>query len=83
MFKRTVLIDLNALEEVAEEMHYEDAFEAVREFEVSTEDGVCIQEYQKKRMAEYKKYYSEDALKILSRFFEKHQIEEFVIVAAY
>ena len=50
---------------------------------MSTEDGVCIAEYQKKRMTEYKKYYSEDALKILARFFEKHQIEEFVIVAAY
>lgn len=83
MFKRTVLIDLNALEEVAEEMNYEDTFEAVKEFQVNTEDGVCIQEYHKKRMTEYKKYYSEDALKILIKFFEKHQIEEFVIVAAY
>ena len=32
MFKRTVLIDLNALEEIAEEMNYKDTFEAVREF---------------------------------------------------
>ncbi len=83
MFKRTVLIDLYALEEMASEMEFSDPYETVREFEMLPEDGVCFVEYQKKRMYEYKKEFSEDAVTVLEKFFNKHQIDSFTIVAVY
>lgn len=85
MFKRTILIDSYALEEIADELGYayDDYYDAVQELDADIEDGVCIKEYKINQIKDYEKYYSEMAIKILARFFEKHNSKEFVIVAEF
>jgi hypothetical protein len=83
MFKKTVLIDGYALEEIGAELGYSYAeySKYVQELDATAEDGVFITEFEKSQLKNYKKSYSENAIKILEGFFDKHKIEEFTIVA--
>lgn len=85
MFKTTLLIDSYELEKIAQELGYEYDmyYPLVQELDVTIEDGVCIREYKKTELKNYEKYYSKLSIKILEGFFEKHKVNEFVIVAAY
>lgn len=85
MFKKILLIDSYELEAVAEKMglDYNTYYPLVEELDAVVEDGECIKEYKKKDLQEYRKYYSKCSLEILEKFFELHNVDEFVIVARY
>lgn len=85
MLKRTLLIDSYELESVAQQLglSYDTYYPLVEELNAVVEDGECIKEYKKKDMQEYRKYYSKQSLEILEKFFEIHNVNEFVIVATY
>lgn len=85
MLKRTLLIDSYELENVAQQLglNYDTYYPLVEELNAVVEDGECIKEYKKKDMQEYRKYYSKQSLEILEKFFEIHNVNEFVIVATY
>lgn len=85
MLKRTLLVDSYELEAVAQTMglDYDTYYPLVEELNAVVEDGECIKEYKKKDMQEYRKYYSKGSLEILEKFFETHNVTEFVIVATY
>lgn len=85
MLKRTLLVDSYELEAVAETMgmNYDTYYPLVEELDAVVEDGECIKEYKKKDLPEYRKYYSKKSLEILEKFFEIHNVNEFVIVATY
>lgn len=85
MLKKTLLIDSYELEVVGETMglNYDTYYPLVEELDAVVEDGECIKEYKKKDLHEYRKYYSKGSLEILEKFFETHNVTEFVIVARY